>query len=264
MPTPFPGMNPYLERRGLWEEVHTGLIVAMQFHLNTFLRPRYRAAVEQRTYLNLLAPRDFAGKPDVLVVRESDDAQRVAESRAEYTGTGIGAPVVIELPTVDEVKERYLEIRDVEDNEVITVIELLAPSNKLNKRGREEYERKRITVLGTYTNLIEIDLLRAGKPFEYRVHNGRGESDYRIIVSRAWQRPRADGFLFDVRDRIPDISAPLRPKEQEPTLPLNQLLHELYDRAGYDMAIDYRKPADPPLSEENAAWAAQLIAHHAS
>lgn len=260
MPTPFPGMDPYLERRGLWEEVHTRLIVSIADALTPQLRPRYRAAVEQRTYLNLLSPRDFAGKPDVLVVQQSDVPPRAASTRAQSSSAY--APRTIELPMVDEVIERYLEIRDVEHNEVITVIELLSPSNKLDQRGREEYGRKRITVLGSYTNLVEIDLLRAGKPFEYWTRNGQGQSDYRIIVSRAWERPRADGFLFSVRDPIPDIPVPLRRKEEEPIVPLNQLLHELYDRAGYDMAIDYRKPADPPLNEADAAWAAELIQQH--
>ncbi len=46
MPTPFPGMDPYLERRGLWEEVHTGLIAAMQQLLNPLLQPRYRAGFD--------------------------------------------------------------------------------------------------------------------------------------------------------------------------------------------------------------------------
>jgi hypothetical protein len=58
---------------------------------------------------------------------------------------------------------------------------------------------------------------------------------------------------------IPDLPIPLRQGEAEPILPLNQVLHDLYDRAGYDLAIDYSRPAVPPLREEDAPWAAQMI-----
>lgn len=54
-------------------------------------------------------------------------------------------------------------------------------------------------------------------------------SDYRIAISRSWQRPRADLYLFSVRQPIPSFLVPLRPGEQEPVLPLNRILHDLYD-----------------------------------
>jgi hypothetical protein len=77
-------------------------------------------------------------------------------------------------------------------------------------------------------------------------------SGYRIVVSRAPQRPHAQVFLFGVRDPIPDV--PLHANEPEPSLPLNQIMHELYDRAGYDLALNYRGPAEPPLPPADAAW----------
>lgn len=85
------------------------------------------------------------------------------------------------------------------------------------------------------------------------------ESDYCIIVNRAWQRPRADAYLFGVRDSIPSIPIPLVQHGDEPTLPLNSLLHDLYERAGYDLVIDYEQAAEPPLRAEDAAWISSLI-----
>lgn len=260
MGTPFPGMDPYLERRGLWEEVHTRLIVAMADYLANPLFPKYRAAVEQRTYVSVSHPDGFAGKPDVLVVGAPDPnagfgyETLVAESIDRAT-------LVAELPIPEEITERYLEIREVETDRVITVIELLSPSNKLSREGREEYERKRLKVLASLTHLVEIDLLRAGTPPEFRLRQPASSSDYRITISRSERRPYADLFLFGVRQPIPDIPIPLRRGDSEPTLPLNQLLHELYDRARYDLVVHYDRPADPPLNDADADWAQTVIKH---
>jgi hypothetical protein len=40
---------------------------------------------------------------------------------------------------------------------------------------------------------------------------------------------------------------------------LGQLLQEIYDRARYDLSIDYRQPPEPPLTAEDAAWADELL-----
>jgi hypothetical protein len=255
MTTPFPGMDPYLERSGLWEEVHAGLIITMQQFLSARLRPRYRAAVERRTYLAVVSTDPFVGKPDVLIVSPSAPGLGTSVMATTQTIT----PRIGELPMPEEIIERYLEIREVETEEVITVIELLSPSNKQRKEGRRQYEEKRLRVLGSGTHLVEIDLIRAGEPLPVRVGGNGRQSDYRIIVSRAKNRPRADVYLFSVRDPIPDFPIPLRPGENEPILPLNQLLHDLYDLTAYDLAIDYSRPPEPPLSDEDNEWAAELL-----
>ena len=83
---------------------------------------------------------------------------------------------------------------------------------------------------------------------------------YRVLVSRALQRPEAQIFPIALRQAIPAIPIPLRPGEEEPQLPLNQILHTLYDSAGYDLFINYQQPAVPPLGEEDAVWAQELCA----
>ena len=146
----------------------------------------------------------------------------------------------------EEVTERYLEIREVETNRVITIIELLSPTNKSTREGRDEYDTKRMKVLRSMTHLVEIDLLRGGQPPAFKVQQGSGESDYRIVISRAFGRPTANVYLFSVRQPIPDVPIPLKRNEDEPILPLNQLIHQLYERARYDLIVDYQQPADPP------------------
>ncbi len=166
--------------------------------------------------------------------------------------------MLAEIPMPEEVVERFLEIRSVQTAEVVTVIELLSPANKSNPTGRQEYNDKRQKVLSSKTNLIEIDLLRGGEspPLYWRQEQ---QCDYRIVVSRAWQRPQVEVYCIGLRQPLPSIPVPLRRSESEPSLELNQLLHDLYDRAGYDLAVDYKQPASPPLSDSDAAWADALL-----
>jgi hypothetical protein len=158
-------MDPYLEHRGLWEEVHTGLIAEIQQFLAPLVRPRYRVAVERRAYLAVLSPDDLVGKPDGLVVSPAREPVRAAPAGAST----VVAPQVAELPMVEEVIERYLEIREVTTGDIITVIEILSHSNKSLRQGRAQYERKHLTILVSLTHLVEIDLLRAGDPMPMRI-----------------------------------------------------------------------------------------------
>lgn len=254
MPTPFPGMDPYLERPGIWAGVHTRLLVAMADALMPRLRPNYFVAIEQRTYLSVRQPDDFAAIPDVLVFQPAGMG-RAGVTPAYANG---GAPLLAEIPMPEEVVERFLEIRNVQTAEVVTVIELLSPANKSNPTGRQEYNDKRQKVLASKTNLIEIDLLRGGEspPLYWRTQQ---QCDYRIVVSRAWQRPHVEVYCLGVRQPIPAFPVPLRRGEAEPSLELNQLLHEVYDRAGYDLAVDYKRSPTPFLSESDAQWAETLL-----
>ena len=109
MPTPFPGMDPYLERAGMWEEVHTRLIVAIADALGPQVRPKHRVGVEPRTYLAVLTPDEYelVGKPDVLVAAPRHQEQPI---QATTTTAGI-APKVVQLPIPEEVIERHLLLR---------------------------------------------------------------------------------------------------------------------------------------------------------
>ncbi len=254
MKSPFPGMDPYLERPGIWKQVHTTLLVDIQRHLSARVRPKYQVAIEQRTYLSLFGGDQLVGEPDALVIAPYA-RQAVGMVRGAQTVLANGS-YTVELPEPEEIRERYLEVRDVATGEAITVIEVLSPSNKAEDRIR--YERKRMHIFASLTNLVEIDLLRAGKPMAMAGNFPR--TQYRVLVSRALRRPNGQLFAFSVRQSIPDIPIPLRPGEDEPLLPLNQILHSLYESASYDLFIDYHRPPTPSLDEDDSAWAAQLIA----
>lgn len=158
----------------------------------------------------------------------------------------------------EERSERYLEIRSLDTQDIITLIELLSPLNKRSGEGRRQYEEKRLNILGSQTHLVEIDLLRAGTSMPMRTSSSV-PYDYSIIVSRAYQRPQAEIRLFSLRQSIPSFPAPLRRGEREPTLALNTILHDLYDRASYNLLINYRDDAIPPLSQDDTQWADALL-----
>lgn len=256
MRSPFPGMNPYLEQPRLWRQVHADLIVDMRRYLTPVLRPHYSVEIEQRTYVTLgTTNQPTVSIPDVLVLSPSNSE---TGSPAYASATVTTPPLIAELPlpAEEEIKQRYLQIRHLDSQEIITVIEILSPTNKLAKSGREQYEQKRLEILGSLTNLVEINLLRTGRPLSMTLPKN---NHYRLVVSRYQHRPQAEVYLFSVRDPIPDLPIPLRPSQNEPYIPLNRLLHDLYDQGGYDLSIDYHKPPTPPLSKKDADWAQKQL-----
>jgi len=252
MPSPFPGMDPFLEHPALWPDVHHGLIEALRSTLAPVLRPRYRVAVEERVYVADLEGPFFTGRPDASVVDAGPPG-----GLAPNAAVALAEPRVVEVPMPDRIREGYLEVHNVATDEVVTVVEVLSPTNKRPGEGRRLYEEKRLQVLGTRTHLVEIDLLRSGQPM--KMWGDGGDSHYRVLISRAERRPRADLYAFSVRDPLPPFPLPLRPKDEEPVVELGALLHALYDRASYDLAVDYTGEPVPSLEEDDAAWADQLL-----
>ncbi len=250
MPSPFPGMDPWLERPDLWPDVHNSLIAAIRDVLAPRLRPRYIVTLEERVFVEDQQSLSLVGRPDIAVVGVG-----IATGGGSVRSTS--AVVEVELPATDRARETYLEVRGANEGEVVTVIEVLSPSNKRTGEGRRAYLEKRTATFASLTSLVEIDLLRAGESMP--VVRGRPVSDYSILVSRSWARPRADLLPFSVREQIPPLPVPLRRSEQETSLDLGAILHGLYDRAGYDLRIDYERPSDPALREDDAVWARERL-----
>ncbi|RMG05691.1 MAG: DUF4058 family protein [Cyanobacteria bacterium J055] len=261
MPSLFPGMNPYLEQPAFWASFHTRLLVAIADELAPRLRPNYYIEVETQTYQIQDDCEDelLVGIPDaaVLSARSSPD---MGEDAALETG-GIltqKRPQSIALPMPVTVKSRYLEVREMGSDAVITVLEVLSPTNKQKGAGRTIYERKRSRILGSASHLVEIDLLRGHSPMAML---GTVEpTDYRIIVSRSQQRPQADLYGFSLREPIPGFPLPLKPEDEEPIVDLQAIVTGVGDRARYDDRIDYRQPVPPPqLSPSDRLWVEELL-----
>lgn len=249
MPTPFPGMDPYLEHPGLWPDVHNRVLAALADELGEQLRPAYYARLEERTYVVEPEGLLLVGRPDLSVLGPTSPARRSPGVTTEV--------VAVEVPVPDRVRETWLEIRAAGSGEVVTALELLSPTNKRRGEGRTLYEHKRQLILGTLTNLVEIDLIRSGEPMPLR--GTPPTAPYRILVSRGSTRPRAELLLFGPRDPIPQFTLPLRGEPTEPTVDLGHLLHRLYDRAAYDLSIDYRQPPVPAWAADDDGWADTIL-----
>lgn len=254
MSSPFPGMNPYLENPAFWSEVHNRLIVNLADSLAPQIPPQYRVAIEQRTYLSDESDSVLVGIPDVAVFSQNKVTKPTSPT-ATFASTS--ESVTVTMPVPENIKESYLEIREVATSYVVTAIEILSPKNKRAGEGRKAYERKRKQVLATTTHLVEIDLLRGGKPMLFS-----GEvplCDYRIVVSRGDRRPLAQLYGFSVRQAIPSFPLPLQLDDAEPLLDLQALLNGVYERARYNLAIDYNQEPVPLLKEEDAVWTDALL-----
>lgn len=90
MPTPFPGMDPYLEHHTLWPNVHSRLVIALADDLAPRLRPRYCVAVEERTILSGPGDLTFALRPDAVVIEPKQLNEGVAVYEAAWTAGLLG------------------------------------------------------------------------------------------------------------------------------------------------------------------------------
>ena len=252
MQSPFPGMDPYLEHPALWPDVHNRLMAALADDLSERVAPRYYVGLERRTYLLKADDLVFVGRPDLAVAPASGPP--VVALQPATTSTLV---LEVDVPMQDEVSENFLEIHEVKTGKLITIVELLSPVNKLHEQGREAYERKHGYVFRSWTSLVEIDLLRAGEPMP--VIGAQVKSDYRLLVSRGTQRPRAALIAFTLRQPIPAFTLPLLSGDAEPEVSLNRILHDLYRRARFDLRLDYTQSPVPSLSEADRVWAKDLI-----
>lgn len=253
MPLPFPGMNPYLENPDLGPEVHHLLISLLAETLNPQLLPTYRVAIEKRVYQLSGEDALLIGIPDVAIAAAKPSTPRSAPRSASLAlATPAAQPVAVMLPMPIEVQEGYLEVREVATQAVVTVIEVLSPANKRPGRGREAYLQKRDLVLGSYTHLVEIDLLRSGAAMP--MAGAGAASDYRIVVSRQERRPHAELYPFGLTDAIPPFAVPLRPGSEEPVVPLDALLQMVIDRAGLSVVLDYQADPTPALCADAQTW----------
>ncbi|PSN14563.1 hypothetical protein C7293_11140 [filamentous cyanobacterium CCT1] len=257
MPSPFPGMDPYLEQATFWSSFHSRLIVALADALAPQLRPRYYVEVETRTYTDTLDGGEvLVGIPDAVVLSRQAMPSPVSQSLGTLAVQPMPQPVTLPIPT--EVKERYLEIREVGSNAVITVVEVLSPKNKRPGKGRTVYQEKRQTILGSASHLVEIDLLRGDSPLP--MEGQVNLAHYRILVSRAETRPQAELYAVTVREALPCFPLPLQAADGSVLVDFSAIVKGVYDRASYDLRIDYSQPPPPPpFSEEDRVWMQTLL-----
>ena len=254
---PFPGMNPYLERPDLWHGVHTRIIVELGNTLARQLRPEYMVRVEERMYVS--EERDGerlrqARLPDVMIL---DDGAAAATSVAVAEAPRSKDAIPVRIPYEDEQRQRYLEVIRVSNREVVAVIELLSPSNK-SSPGREAYIAKRNQVFHSTSHLVEIDLLRVGRPLP--VIGNVPPSHYRILVVNAHSMEAiADLYPCSIQASMPIFVMPLVEGSEGIAIDLKPIIDEVYLLGSYDRDVDYQQDPEPPLSDADRAWLDRLL-----
>jgi hypothetical protein len=219
------------------------------------VRPRYIVKVQQHVYLarGEEAPHRVA-EPDLSVLQSDRGLPTSAGRVAGATATM--APVIHTVPVPRRYRQAFLTIRSRESQDVVTVLELLSPWNK-EGRGRDKYLAKRANVFLTPANLVELDLLRGGQRLPTR--EPLEPADFYAFVCRKEELPQVEVYHWTLRDRLPTTPVPLADDDPDVTLDLQQAFTTTYDRAGYDYALDYRLPIEPPLEACSSDWARSLV-----
>lgn len=252
MPSPFPGMDPYIEAPRIWSDFHNGLADEIRAFLNRQIRPNYFAALTPYvTYetIEVTQKKIYGIYPDVGVWKRPSSGTAVAVADI-IESTPVESTVSLELP----LELFSVEIRTAGDEMLVTSIEILSPVNR--QRGHDaylDYLRKRRDLLRSAAHLLEIDLLRAGaRP---SLEQPVPLAPYYVMLSRVTHRPHVAVWPIALNARLPVLPVPLLEPDPDVLLDLGAVVASVYERGGYDARIDYRTPVPPPaLDEQEAAW----------
>lgn len=273
MPSPFPGMDPYLERPRYFPGLHGGLIFAIKEILQPSLPEAYYA--ESNQYVWLETTKRYV-EPDANVMRERG---QVRPPRRRGAGAGVAVaeagirvsrPVIIGVETIehDEHIERFVEIRELRrdgGDKLVATIEVVSPANKTPSHPAfEKYREKQREVLAAQAHLIEIDLLLRGTHVtavpRAIARAEAGPLDYHVSIHR-FDRPNE--YLVDpipLEERLPIIAIPLLPGDPEVPLDLQAAFDRAYDAGPYRKRIRYGEDRiRPPLRPEQAEWARSIL-----
>ncbi len=266
MPSPFPGMDPYIEAGGMWRDFHTELMTAIKHALADQVPEKYRVRLEERSYIALAGEEgkeDHAFLPDVARVsrRNRSKSRKPGKGRS----TAVAEPEIeaeamtIQAFIAEEHRESFIEIyEDNPERQLVTCIEVLSPSNKRKKsKGRRLYLRKRQSLLLGMANLVEIDILRRGQRMP--MLGAWPNSPYTLLVCREWRAPYCKVWPAHYRTPLPVLPIPLSHPDPDIRIDLQPLIASIYAISRYDRDIDYSKPLDPPLAEADAAWLAERV-----
>lgn len=224
MPSPFPGMDPYLEDESLWPTFHHQLVACLYQTLLPGLVDRYRARVCQRHY---------------------------ATEQVLFTSV-----------TREEHREDYVEIRQRSDNRLVTLVDVVSPTNKVSRQGREAYLEKRREARSCCANLVEIDLVLQGQPTLEYSRDGLPDWDYAVTVTRSTQPDRYEIYTTTLQKRLPRFRLPLAPDDRDTVLDLHVTFARCYDQGAFSTKIDYSRDPVTTLADEDRRWLDEQLKLH--
>lgn len=222
MPSPFPGMDPYLEAEGLWPAFQHQFVLCLYQMLLPGLVDRYRARVCQRHY-------------------RTEQVLFTSIRREDHS-------------------EDYLEIRRRGDGRLVTVLEIVSPANKTTDQGRAAYLVKRREARSQGASIVEIDLVLQGRPLLDYSRESLPECDYVISVTRASQPDPFEVFHSTLQTRLPRFRLPLASDESDIVFDLHTAFARCYDQEGFAERIDYRGDPPTPLDDRDRLWLRELLA----
>lgn len=216
MPSPFPGMDPFLEEEKLWPAFQNQLAHCLYQMLLPGLMDRYRARIAQRHYVTEQAL--FTS-----VIRE-------------------------------ERLEQFIEIRQRTDGRLITLVDIVSPANKTTPSGRHSYLDKRREARSINSNLVEIELVLQGQPLLDYSREGMAEWDFGVTVTRCTQPERFEIYTATLQKRLPRFRLPLASDDRDTVIDLQAAFARSYDQGDFAKLIDYQKDPTTKMSEEQKKW----------
>src|SRR4051794_28741042 len=108
MPSPFPGMNPYLEQDDIWHDFHERFLPAAAEAIGAQVQPDYIVKIDEHVYIHELTAdsRRLLGRADLGVT-----PTRPLDVSPSSVGL-VDVPARVRLPAVDVESESFIEIRD--------------------------------------------------------------------------------------------------------------------------------------------------------
>ncbi len=221
MPSPFPGMDPYLEEESLWPAFQHQLVLSLYQVLLPGLVDRYRARISQRQYV-------------------TEQALFTSIIREEH-------------------QEDFIEIRQRSDGRLVTLVDVVSPANKLSTAGRTIYLDKRKEGRVASANLVEIDLVLQGQPTLDYSRDGLPDWDYAVTVTRSTQPERYEIYTATLQKRLPRFRLPLAADDRDTVLDLHNVFTRCYDQGGFAARINYQKDPPTSLNDEDRQWLNDLL-----
>ena len=251
--SPFSGIDPFIEARGLWEDFHGNLILEIKRQLSTDLPPGYVARGGSRSYVELVDPVAEENErlgliPDVAIQRKSQAARPVAALPAG--GIALSEPTMVTALAEVEFREIFIEIwKLAPQHKLVTCIEVLSPTTKRpGTVGWSEYSQKRSVFLSGYANFVELDLLRKGK--RHASQDPLPESPYYLLVMRQEDAPRCAVWPAFSTKPLEPIPIPLLSPDPDVVLSLQPLVDSIFVTMRYYEDMNYDQPVRLSLSEE--------------
>jgi len=221
MPSPLPGMDPWLEDAAFWPAFQHQLVLALYQVLLPNLADRYRARVGTRHYI--LEQPLFTS-----VLRE-------------------------------EHNEFYLEIRQRADGRVVTLLDIVSPVNRTTEGGRRAYLAQRDAARTDGANLVELDLVLQGRPILDIPEEAGQRRDQTVIVTRASQPEKHELYSTTLQKPLPRFKLPLGRADRDLIGDLGSLFARAYDQGNFAARIDYRLEPVTTLRDEDRAWLDRLL-----